>query len=162
MENDENKVSTKVNLLIFHLNDQLYAFDISVVEELIPLPELTHVGSTLPFVKGIIDLRGTIIPVIDLKVRLGLGSKEYELDNSVIVVKVADLIAGLIVDSGSFVMEFPSREFSHSPEMIRGIHQECIAGWGRSEKGLFILLHAEKLLNKDEIDTLQKISTSSP
>ena len=161
MENDENKVSTKVNLLIFHLNDQLYAFDISVVEELIPLPELTHIGSTLPFIKGVIDLRGTIIPVIDLKIRLGLESKEYELNNAIIVVKVSDLVAGLIVDPGSSVIEFPSQEISHSPEMIKGVHQEYIAGWGRSEKGLFILLEPEKLLNKDEISTLQKMSTPS-
>jgi purine-binding chemotaxis protein CheW len=161
MEKDENNISAKINLLVFHLNDQLYAFDISVVEELIPLPELTHIGSTLPFIKGVIDLRGTIIPAMDLKVRLGLESKEYELDNAIIVVKVAGLVAGLIIDSGSFVMEFPSREISSSPEMIKGMHQEYIAGWGRSEKGLFILLHPEKLLNKEEIATLQKISTSS-
>jgi purine-binding chemotaxis protein CheW len=98
---------------------------------------------------------------MDLKVRLGLESKEYELDNAIIVVKVADLVAGLIIDSGSFVMEFPSQEISNSPEMIQGMHQEYIAGWGRSEKGLFILLQPEKLLSKEEITTLQKISTPS-
>lgn len=161
MKKNEKEESSLVNLLIFPLNDQLYAFDISVVEELIPLPELTHIGSTLPFIKGVMDLRGTIIPIMDLKIRLGLESKEYELDNAIIVVKVADLVAGLIIDPGSFVMEFPSHEISDSPEIIKGVHQECISGWGRSEKGLFILLEPGKLLSKEEIAALQKISLPS-
>ncbi|KPJ58646.1 MAG: hypothetical protein AMJ42_02900 [Deltaproteobacteria bacterium DG_8] len=150
-----------INLLVFPLSDQLYAFDISVVEELIPLPELTQIGSTLPFVKGVIDLRGTIVPIIDLKMRLGLESSEYELDNAVVIVKVANLIAGLIVDPGSFVIEFPLGEISSSPEMIKGIHQDYISGWGRSEKGLFILLEPGSLLSNEEIDTLQKIAFPS-
>lgn len=161
MKNDEEKASSKINLLIFPLNDQLYAFDISIVEELIPLPELTHIRSSLPFIKGVIDLRGTIIPIIDLKMRLGLESREYELDNAVIVVKVTNLIAGLIVDPGSFVMEFPLNEISSSPEMIKGIDQDYISGWGRSEKGLFILLEPGKLLSRKEINTLQKITFPS-
>lgn len=161
MRQNEKDSSSRVNLLIFPLSDQLYAFDISIVEELIPLPELTQIGSTLPFVKGIIDLRGTIIPVIDLKIRLGLEGGEYGLDNAVIIVKVANLIAGLIVDPGSFVMEFPVHEIYSSPEMIKGIHQEYISGWGRSEKGIFILLEPVKLLSKEEIDTLQEITFPS-
>lgn len=162
MKKDEGKAIAKINLLVFPLNDQLYALDISIVEELIPLPELTQVGSNLPFIKGVIDLRGTIIPIMDLKMRLGLESREYELDDAVVVVKVANLIAGLIVDPGSFVMEFPLDEISSSPEMMKGIDQEYISGWGRSEKGLFILLEPGRLLNKKEIDTLQKISPPSP
>lgn len=162
MKKDEGKAIAKINLLVFPLNDQLYALDISIVEELIPLPELTQVGSNLPFIKGVIDLRGTIIPIMDLKMRLGLESREYELDDAVVVVKVANLIAGLIVDPGSFVMEFPLDEISSSPEMMKRIEQEYISGWGRSEKGLFILLEPGKLLNKKEIDTLQKISPPSP
>lgn len=162
MKKDEGKAIAKINLLVFPLNDQLYALDISIVEELIPLPELTQVGSNLPFIKGVIDLRGTIIPIMDLKMRLGLESREYELDDAVVVVKVANLISGLIVDPGSFVMEFPLDEISSSPEMMKRIEQEYISGWGRSEKGLFILLEPGKLLNKKEIDTLQKISPPSP
>lgn len=161
MEKNQEKVSSKINLLVFPLNDQLYAFDISMVEELIPLPELTHIGSALPFIKGVIDLRGTIVPIIDLKIRLGLESKEYELDNAVIIVKVKNLIAGLIIDPGSFVMEFPLDEISSSPEMIKGIDQEYISGWGRSEKGLFIILEPGKLLSKKEVDALQKIAFPS-
>jgi len=162
MKHNEEKTSSEVNLLVFPLNDQLYAFDISTVEELIPLPELTHIGSTLPFIKGVIDLRGTIVPVIDLKMRLGLESREYELDDAVVIVKVANLIAGFIIDPGSFVMEFPLHMISSSPEIFKGIHQEYISGWGRSEKGLFILLEPGKLLSKEEIDALQKITFPPP
>lgn len=161
MTQDEEKQPSTVNLLIFPLNNQLYALDISIVEELIPLPELTQIGATLPFIKGVIDLRGTILPIIDLKVRLGLATRPYELDDAVVVVKVATLVAGLIVDAGSFVTEFPSHEISSSPEVIKGIAQEYIAGWGRTEKGLFILLEPEKLLSKKDIDALQKITTAS-
>jgi len=157
MVQDERKISSTINLLIFPLNNQLYAFDISVVEELIPLPELTQIGSTLPFVKGVIDLRGTIVPVIDLKMRLGLESREYGLDNAVVIVRVAKLIAGLIIDPGSFVIEFPLDGISSSPEMIKGVDQNYITGWGRSEKGLFILLEAASLFSREEVDTLQKI-----
>ena len=161
MRKEEGKTSSEINLLVFPLNDQLYASDISVVEELIPLPELTHIGSTLPFIKGVIDLRGTIVPIIDLKMRLGLESREYGLDNAVVIVKVANPIAGFIIDSGSFVMEFPLNEISSSPEMFKGIDQEYISGWGRSEKGLFILLEPGKLLSKEEIKALQKITSST-
>jgi len=161
MKQNKENVSTEMNLLVFPLNNQLYAFDISVVEELIPLPELTTVGSTLPFIKGVIDLRGTIVPVIDLKVRLGLEGKEYELDNAVVIVKVENLVAGLIIDPGSFVMEFPLDEISSSPEMMKGMKQEYLSGWGRSEKGLFMLLDPGKLLSKEDVDTLQKITFPS-
>ena len=162
MRKTEEKASSKINLLVFPLNDQLYAFDISVVEELIPLPELTQIGSAISFIKGVIDLRGTIVPVIDLKMRLGLESRECELDNAVIIIKVANFIAGFIIDPGSFVIEFPLDAISSPPDMIKGLHQEYTSGWGRSEKGLFILLHPGKLINKEEIDILQKINFSSP
>ena len=161
MKQNKENASTKMNLLVFPLNNQLYAFDISVVEELIPLPELTTIGSAMPFIKGVIDLRGTIIPVIDLKVRLGLEGKEYELDNAVVIVKVENLVAGLIIDPGSFVMEFPLDEISSSPEMMKGLQQEYLSGWGRSEKGLFMLLDPGKLLSKEDVDTLQKITFPS-
>ncbi len=158
MKKSEEKTSSYVSLLLSPLNDQLYAFDISMVEELIPLPELTPIGTSMPFVKGVIDLRGTIVPIIDLKMRLGLETREYKLEDAVVVVKFENLIAGLIVDSGSSVMEFSSEAISNSPEMIKEIHQECISGWGRSEKGLFVILDLRKLLNKEEIDAIQKIN----
>jgi len=158
MKHNEEQTSSEINLLVFPLNDQLYAFDIFTVEELIPLPELTRIGSTLPFIKGVIDLRGTIVPVVDLKIRLGLESREYGLNDAMVIVKVSNLIAGFIIDPGSFVMEFPLHMISSSPEMFKGMNQEYISGWGRSEKGLFILLEPGKLLSKDEIDTIRKIT----
>lgn len=161
MKKTEERPSSKINLLVFPLNKQLYAFDISVVEELIPLPELTQIGGNIPFIKGVIDLRGTIIPVIDLKMRLGLESREYELDNAVVVIKVSDLIAGVIVDQGSFVIEFPLDDVSSSPEIIQDLDREYISGWGRLEKGLFIILDPGKLFNKEAIDTFQKITSPS-
>jgi len=161
MKEAEEKTSAKISLLIVPLNDQLYAFDIAVVEELIPLPELTPVGTAIPFIKGVIDLRGTIVPVVDLKLRLGLKSREYALDDAVVIIKIEGLLAGLIVDAGSFVTEFPSDAISSSPEMIKGIHREYISGWGRLEKGLFVVLDLGKLLEKEEIDALKKIDHPS-
>ena len=158
MKKSEEKTSSQVSLLLSPLNDQLYAFDISMVEELIPLPALTPIGTSIPFVKGVIDLRGTIVPIIDLKMRLGLETREYKLEDAVVVVKFENLIAGFIVDSGSSVIEFSPEAISNSPEMIKEMHRECISGWGRSEKGLFVILDLRKLLDKEEIDAIQKIN----
>ncbi len=155
--NEEHKDLIK-NLLVFPLNDQLYALDVAVVDELIPLPEITPLGNMPSYIKGVIDLRGTIVPIIDLKIRLGLHSRPYELDDAVIIVKVSNLIAGLIVDPGSFVLELPSSALSRSPEMIAGNAQHYFSGWGHAEKGLFILLDLEKLLDRSECETLQKIT----
>ncbi|OGW07757.1 MAG: hypothetical protein A2W77_04860 [Nitrospinae bacterium RIFCSPLOWO2_12_39_16] len=146
-----------MNFVIFFLNNVRYAIDISVVEEVIPLPAITPIARLPSFIRGIINLRGSAIPVIDLKERLGIGSSTYELNNDIIVVRAHNKKAGFIVDDTLSITDIPDSFFAPPPDIISGIDIRYISSTAQIGKDLIISLNLDNILTLSEKEEFVKL-----
>ena len=132
-------------LVSFQLGPEEYAIDILGVQEIIRLVEITHVPNAPHYVDGVVNLRGKVIPIINLRNRLGLSSTEPTKDTRIIVVEVARLILGFIVDSVEEVLRLPEDLIEPPPSTGRGGADEFHRGVGRVNGRLLILLDLDLL-----------------
>jgi len=134
-----------LQLVSFQLGPEEYAIDILGVQEIIRMVEVTHVPNSPHYVEGVVNLRGKVIPIINLRTRLGLSSAEPTKDMRIVVVEVAHLILGFIVDSVEEVLRLPEEFIEPPPSTGRGGADDFHKGVGRVEGRLLILLDLELL-----------------
>jgi len=127
-----------------------YAVSITKVQEIIPLPVPTKLPQVPDFVEGIINLRGKIIPIIDLKKRFAMGSSMATQDSRSVIVEVEGQIVGIIVDEVNEVLRLPSDRIEAPPAAIGGITAEYLVGVGKIENRLLIILDVDKIFNEFE------------
>jgi purine-binding chemotaxis protein CheW len=135
------------HLATFFLAGEEYGVDVRMVQEIIRLSEITQVPRAPQFVKGVINLRGRIIPVIDLKRKLGLGEVEATKQARIVVVKVRERLMGLLVDGASQVLKVPVSAIEAAPEEVLEIDVSYIRGVAKLEKRLIILVDLQKVLS---------------
>jgi|SRR3972149_2660032 len=144
--NTETTNTEVLQLVSFNLGNEEYAVDILKVQEINRMVEITSIPNAPSYVEGVINLRGKVIPVINLRKRFGLDSKEIDSHSRIMVVDVGTTI-GLIVDSVSEVLRLPSDTVEPPPPMTAGSGSaEYIKGVGKLADRLLILLDIEKLL----------------
>jgi len=134
------------HLVSFFLGDEEYGVDVRLVQEIIRVTEVTQVPRAPEFVKGVINLRGRIIPVVDLKRKLGLGDVAVSRLSRIVVVKLKDRLIGLLVDAASQVLKVPVSSIEAAPEEIVDIDLSSIRGVAKLEKRLIILIDLARIL----------------
>jgi purine-binding chemotaxis protein CheW len=135
------------HLATFFLSGEEYGVDVRMVQEIIRVTDITHVPRAPAFIKGVINLRGRIIPVIDLKRKLGLGEVDVTRQARIVVVKLKDRLIGLLVDGASQVLKVPVSTIEAAPEEVLehdAVHS--IRGVAKLDKRLIILMDLLKLL----------------
>jgi purine-binding chemotaxis protein CheW len=144
---ERKAVEATEHLATFFLAGEEYGVDVRLVQEIIRLSEITQVPRAPQFVKGVINLRGRIIPVIDLKRKLALGDVEPSKQARIVVVKVRDRLMGLLVDGASQVLKVPLSVIEAAPEEVVEIDASYIRGVAKLEKRLIILVDLQKVLS---------------
>lgn len=139
-----------LQVVVFQVADEHYAVDISGVREILRLPEITRVPHSPAFVEGVINPRGTVIPVIDLHKRFGIEQRDSTNDTRVMVLNVSDSLVGAIVDSVSEVLTFTEEQIEPVDRLSVTISAEYITGVAKLEDRLVILLDYEKVLGAEE------------
>ncbi|HHU31165.1 MAG: chemotaxis protein CheW [Zhaonellaceae bacterium] len=154
---EDKKQNTEEQLVVFSLAGETYGVDISVVHEIIRMQAITKVPRTPHFVEGVINLRGRIVPVIDLHKRFNLGDSEETQHSRIIVVEVAGVTVGMIVDSVSEVLRLPTSNIEPPPPVItNSIDSAYLRAVGKWQEQLIILLDLEKVLYENEKKELQQ------
>jgi purine-binding chemotaxis protein CheW len=145
---DDRKAAPELmeHLVTFYLADEEYALDVRTVQEIIRMTDTTHVPRAPEFIKGVINLRGRIIPVVDLKRKLALGEVAPSRLARIVVVKVRERLIGLLVDGASQVLKIPVSAIDAAPEEILDVSASFIRGVAKMEKRLIILLDLYKIL----------------
>ncbi|MBI5902138.1 MAG: chemotaxis protein CheW [Deltaproteobacteria bacterium] len=143
-----------LQLVTFRLGSEEFSMDILKVQEIIRHMDLTRVPRTPDFVDGVINLRGRVIPVIDLRKRFGMSADERTSETRIIVADVDNSIVGLKVDAVSEVLRLPSDTVEPPPLLVKGAESDYIKGVGKLEGRLIILLDIGKILSKTEKDVL--------
>lgn len=155
-EANEHREET-LQLLVFKLGDEEYAVDILQARGIEHLDQgITRVPKAPAFVEGVINLRGEIVPIVDLRKRFGLVVKPIGYDSRVIIVEVAGNMVGMTVDSIVEVLRVPASAIEPAPEIARGIDAYYLAGVAKLDDRLIILLNLEHALSPQEVQELSQ------
>jgi len=149
-KNINNENQELLQLVSFHIGEEEFCVDILKVQEIIRIMQITKMPNLPEFVEGIINLRGRVIPIIDLRIRLGLEKKAHSGTTRIIVVEIEGRTVGFIVDSVSEVLRIPRSITEAPPEIVSNINSEYITAIGKLEDRLLILLDLEKVLSEEE------------
>ncbi|MCA1986306.1 MAG: chemotaxis protein CheW [Desulfovibrio sp.] len=139
-----------LQLVTFRVASEEFGIDILSVQEIIRTMEITKVPRAPMIVEGVINLRGKVIPIIDLRKKFGLESKPHDSKTRIIVVDLRGMVVGFVVDEVSEVLRIPSSTVEPPPAIVSGIDSEYIDGVGKIEDRLLILLDLDRLLTRDE------------
>jgi len=151
---DDDEDTLKDMFLTFGLGDREYGVEIRHVTEIIAIQKITEVPDMPPFVKGVINLRGYVIPVIDMRLRFQLPEQVYNERTCVVVVNMNDTMVGLVVDTVEDVLSIPAEDISPPPEVLRGVSSRYIEGMGKVDDDVKIILNVERLLHDREKEQL--------
>ena len=148
----------ELKVIVFSLAHEQYGVEVDKVKTIERIQPMTRVPKTPSFVKGVINLRGVVVPVIDLRGRFGLPEGELTNDSRIIIVNVDTIEVGLIVDSASDVVDVDTDTIVDPPEVVGGIRAKYLRGVARlSEERLLVMLNLQEVLNKSEIVQLEQI-----
>jgi len=151
---DASSESEMLQLVTFEVGGEEYAVDILAVQEINRMMELTRIPQSPDEVEGVINLRGRIIPVIDLGKRFGLESKDLDVNSRIVVVEVHGKTIGFIVDRVHEVLRIASGIIESAPPMVSSIDSEYIAGVGKLDDRLLILLELSKLFGAEAVNAM--------
>ncbi len=140
--------------LSFSLAAEEYGLDIMKVREIIKMMRMTSVPGTPDYVKGVINLRGKVIPVIDLRLKLDMPEIEYSKLTAIIVVQVSDTEVGLIVDRVIEVMDISAAQIEEAPSFGSGLGTDLILGLSKANEKVTILLDINKVVELDELSVI--------
>jgi purine-binding chemotaxis protein CheW len=150
----------QLQLVTFEVADEEFAVDILAVQEINRMMPLTRVPSSPADVEGVINLRGRIIPVVDLRTRFGLGSGTRNAQNRIVVVEVHERTIGFIVDRVNEVLRIDSSIVDPPPEMAASSRSDFIAGVGKLEDRLLILLDLGRLFSSEEVGSISSLAAA--
>jgi purine-binding chemotaxis protein CheW len=137
--------------LTFTLGDEHYGIEILKVQEIKGHSGITPIPNTPPYLKGIMNLRGTVIPVVDLRTRFSLDAQEYTKFTVIIVVTVGQKIVGLVVDAVSDVLDIPHAQVRPAPDLGARTDTRFISGLANVGEKLVVLLDIERLLSENDM-----------
>ncbi len=154
---DDDEDAQKDKFLTFSIGSEEYGIEIRHVLEISGIQKITEVPEMPDFIKGVINLRGNIIPVIDVRRRFHMEERAYDDRTCVIVVSLDDITVGLVVDTVKEVISIPAAMISPPPKVAQGTSQRYLLGMGRVGETVKILLDLSKLLGADEIQALEAV-----
>ncbi|HWJ02830.1 MAG TPA: chemotaxis protein CheW [Verrucomicrobiae bacterium] len=138
-------------LVTFKLGREEFGIDIMKVQEIIKIPAITLVPRAPQYIKGVINLRGNVIPVIDLKNRFGMSQPDVEGDARIIVIQVQNKTMGILVDQVTEVLRLAEEAVEPPPPVAVGIDSGYIRGVGKVNERLVVLLEVDKIIDKEQI-----------
>lgn len=153
---------TDVNeYLTFRLGDEEYGIDILRVKEIRGYDAVTKIANAPAFIKGVINLRGTIVPIVDLRIKFNLGKAEYDRFTVVIILNVANRVVGVVVDSVSDVLTLTPGQVKPAPEFGGGLDTRYITGLGSVDERMLILVDIERLMTSADMSLVSEATAAA-
>ncbi|WP_028986585.1 chemotaxis protein CheW [Thermicanus aegyptius] len=153
---EQSKTVKEIKAIVFRLQNEEYGVDVQQVRSIERLEHITRVPNAPDFVKGVINLRGVVTPVIDLRKRFGLPLTSYTDQTRIIIVRIDEIEVGLIVDAANDVIDIPEEMIEAPPEIVGGVGAEYLRGVAKIGTRLLILLNLEKVLLMNEVEQLEQ------
>lgn len=144
--------------LAFTLGREEYGIDILRVQEIRGYEPVTRIANAPEFIKGVVNLRGTIIPIVDLRIKFNLGTPTYDQFTVVIILNIAGRVVGMVVDSVSDVTTLTSEQVKPAPEISTVFDTDYLIGLGTIDERMLILVDIDKLMSSSEMGLMEKIA----
>ena len=165
MDNSRQRVVTGARYLNFTLENENYCMEILKVKELMGMTDITPLPQTQDFIRGVINLRGLIIPIIDLRLKFGMPFMAYSKRTSIIVAETnydgECMFMGIVVDAIQEVIAIPEEKINNLPYINSKVKAEYIRGVAETADGLKIILDIEKILNDEEFVSLKSLAPAT-
>ena len=150
------KISENVHVgareyLTFRLDQEEYGIDILKAQEIRGYEQPTRIANAPAFIKGVVNLRGTIVPIVDMRLKFNCAQADYNSFTVVIILNLRDRVVGIVVDSVSDVMELSAENIRSAPDVESAIDNGCILGLGSVGERMLILLDIEKLMSNADM-----------
>ena len=159
---DDDEDTQKDKYLTFTVGNEDYGIEIYHVTEIIGIQHITDVPDMPPYIKGVINLRGKVIPVMDVRVRFKMPEREYDDRTCIVVVNANGTAVGLVVDTVKEVAGIPENQIELPPEVAESSTQHYIRGLGKLADEVKILLDVEKLVRKEDTSTIESLGAYAP
>lgn len=143
-------METEEQLVALEIAGETYGVDISVIHGIIMMQQITRIPHAPAFVEGVTNLRGRVIPVLDLRKRFGFPEAERTKKNRIVIVEIAGEMIGMIVDGVSEVLRIPADAIEPAPPIVTGLEADYLRGVGRVEDRLIILLDVQKVMSEND------------
>ena len=153
-------ITETVQYLTFKLSDEVFALDVAKVREILEITTITKVPQTPDFMRGVINLRGSVVPVIDMRLKFGMSATEQTVNTCIIVVEInmdGDIIVlGALADSVQEVVELEPGSIEAAPHIGTKLNTEFIKGMGKHDGSFIIILDIDKVFSSDEISLVSE------
>jgi purine-binding chemotaxis protein CheW len=150
--------TSPLEFLAFTLGKEEYGIDIQKVQELRGYETVTRIANSPSFVKGVMNLRGIIVPVIDMRIRFNLGEPTYDQFTVVVILNIGSRVVGMVVDSVSDVTTLTREQIKPAPDMGSAFESGHLIGLGTLETRMLILIDIEKLISSPDMGLVEKLA----
>jgi purine-binding chemotaxis protein CheW len=153
---------TAREVLVFVLGAEEYGVDILKVQEIRGYEKVTPIPSAPAFLKGVVNLRGIIVPVIDLRIKFGMADPRYDSFTVVVILRLEGRVIGVVVDGVSDVVQLLAADVKAAPNLGSVVDGTFLAGLAVKDDRMILLLDIEKLLSSSELDLVSRVAESAP
>ena len=150
--------SARLEFLAFTLGQEEYGIDIQKVQELRGYETVTRIANAPEFVKGVVNLRGIIVPIVDMRIKFNLGTPTYDQFTVVIILNINGRVVGMVVDSVSDVIDLTPEQVKPAPEMGTAFNTDHLIGLGTLDERMLILVDIDKLMSSAEMGLIEKMA----
>ena len=154
------ETSVTTQFLTFKLDEEVFALDVAKVREILDFTDITKVPRTPDFMRGVINLRGSVVPVIDMRLKFGMSRTEKTVNTCIVVVEVSmdgeTTVLGALADSVQEVIELEAGQIEPAPKIGTRLKTDFIRGMGKSDGRFIMILDIDKVFSSDEIASVQE------
>jgi purine-binding chemotaxis protein CheW len=155
---DKTGADTGNEFLAFTLGKEEYGIDILKVQEIRGYEAVTRIANAPEFIKGVVNLRGIIVPIVDMRIKFHLGEPTYDQFTVVIILNIGGRVMGMVVDSVSDVITLTADQIKPAPEMGTAFNTDYLIGLGTLDERMLILIDIDKLMSSAEMGLIDKIA----
>jgi purine-binding chemotaxis protein CheW len=153
---EDGEVHKLAEYVTFAIGEETYGVEVLKVQEIIGMTQITHVPNSMDFMKGVINLRGSVVPVVDMRIKFRMDEREYDAFTVILIVEVQERLIGLIVDSVSDVVGIPVESLQETPHFSANIETDYIKGIGNRDDQLIIILDVDLILSSEELERMER------
>jgi purine-binding chemotaxis protein CheW len=150
--------TTNLEFLAFNLGPEEYGIDIQRVQELRGYDAVTRIANSADYIKGVVNLRGIIVPIVDMRIKLNLGTPTYDQFTVVIILNLGRCVVGIVVDSVSDVITLTQEQIKPAPQMGGSVDAHYLIGLGAIEQRMLILVDIAKLMAGSDLGLVEKMA----
>ena len=146
--------------LAFKLGNEEYGIKILKVQEIRGYESVTRIASAPEHVKGVVNLRGTIVPIVDMRIKFNLGEPTYNQFTVVIILNIQDRVVGMVVDSVSDVISLTADQIKPAPDMGGALNTDYLVGLGTVDERMIILVDIDRLMSSEEMGVIESVAAA--